>query len=371
MLFQEIKRRLFTKYVLFSIIGILIITLGLNFMLIHDENDTSYNLQQEYFYEGDIKEDELLVALKKVRDEKSEESRYISQLYIINSLVNAYPGILYTENKVKDFPDKFAKDFYQCWKYKFEALIKKLPSSQQEIAKEKLNQVKIPFKQYEGHQIYPFVLGNIQIIYMIIAFLVTFFAVSTYSESFEDGSMDIIMTTKFYKKNMFIRVLPVIIYGVLLTIIATLGTVFIISSKFGFKGLKSSFKMISLFSYGNFTIGQTILIMAMAEVIGVFALSTVMGYLSLKLKKTTVVIAIGVGLNMFYIIVSKFMSFSTNLIKYLLNAIPISTHQVFISMNEFSLDFRIWEPYEIMIEVLIVFIISFIALTFSINRKEV
>lgn len=371
MLFQEIKRRLFTKYVLFSVIGILIITLGLNFMLIHDENDTSYNLQQEYFYEGDIKEDELLVALKKVRDEKSEESRYTSQLYIINRFANTYPGILYTENKVKDFPDKFAKDFYQCWKYKFEALINKLPSSQQEIAKKKLDQVKVPFKQYHGYHIYPLALENIQIIFMVILFLAMFFATSTYSDSFEDGSMDIIMTAKLYKRSMLIRALPVIIYGVLLTIIATLGTVFVISSMFGFKGLKSSFKIISLFSFGNFTIGQTILIMAITEIIGVLATATLMGYLSFKLKKTTVVMAIGVGLNMFYIIVSRFMSFSTNLIKYLLNAIPMSTYQVISSMNEFSLDFRIWEPYAIMIEVLIVFIISFIALTFSINRKEV
>ena len=73
---------------------------------------------------------------------------------------------------------------------------------------------------------------------------------------------------------MCIRIIPVIFYGIVLTLIATLGTVGMISSVVGFKALKSSFKMISLFSFGNLTIGQIIMIMMLSEIIGIFALSS-------------------------------------------------------------------------------------------------
>ncbi|MBN3417083.1 hypothetical protein [Clostridium botulinum] len=63
--------------------------------------------------------------------------------------------------------------------------------------------------------------------------------------------------------------------------------------------LKSSFKMISLFSFGNFSIGQAIMIVVVAEIIEILALSTLMGYISLRTKKTTTAIASGVSLSTF------------------------------------------------------------------------
>ncbi|MGJ8772162.1 hypothetical protein EXM52_11800 [Clostridium botulinum] len=60
--------------------------------------------------------------------------------------------------------------------------------------------------------------------------------------------------------------------------------------------LKNSFKMISLFYFGNFSIRQAIMIVALAEIL---ALSTLMGYISLKTEKTTISIASGVSLSTF------------------------------------------------------------------------
>ncbi|NFD51724.1 hypothetical protein EXN39_06005 [Clostridium botulinum] len=60
--------------------------------------------------------------------------------------------------------------------------------------------------------------------------------------------------------------------------------------------LKSSFKMISLFSFGNFSIGQAIMIVALAEILALF---TLMGYISFKTEKTTISIASGVSLSTF------------------------------------------------------------------------
>lgn len=371
MLLLEMERRLCTKYVLFSILGILIITIGLNLIIVSDQKDITPSLQEEAVYEGDIKEENLLLALRKVRDEKSEDRRYSSQVFIINSLMNNYPGFLYTENKIEDYPDKYATEFYQCWRNKFEVLLKRLPIKEQQTALTKLNEVKTPFARYSGYYLYYTALENIQILFILILFLVTFFASATYSDSFEDESMEIIRTTKAYKKNMVIRILPVIFYGILLTLIATLGTVGMVSSVVGFKALKSSFKMIALFSFGNFTIGQTIFVMAMAEIIGIFALSTLMGYFSFKTKKTTTAIGIGVSLSIFYMIASKFVSLPMNFMKYLLNAIPMASSQISLSMGGFALDFGIWKPYAIMLEVSIIFILFFIALIAVINKKQV
>ncbi|EKN42422.1 hypothetical protein CFSAN001627_06865 [Clostridium botulinum CFSAN001627] len=54
--------------------------------------------------------------------------------------------------------------------------------------------------------------------------------------------------------------------------------------------------MISLFYFGNFSIRQAIMIVALAEIL---ALSTLMGYISLKTEKTTISIASGVSLSTF------------------------------------------------------------------------
>lgn len=371
MFLLEMKRRLCTKYVLFSILGILIITLGLNFIIVNDEKDIVSNLKGEVSYEGDITEENLFLALEKVRDEKSQDYYYESQIWIINSLVNSYPGVLYTESKISNYPNKYAKEFYDCWRNKFKTLLKRLPIEEQEAGMSKLNEVKTSFVQYPGYYIYSTAINNIQILFMIILFLVTFFASETYSDSFEDESMEIIKTTKAYKKNMIIRILPVIFYGILLTLIVTLGTVGIISSTVELKALKSSFKMISLFSFGNFSIGQAIMVMVLAEILGILALSTLMGYISLKTKKTTIAISLGVSLSIFFMVASKFKSLSINFIKLLLNSIPMASSQIPLSMTGFSLDFGIWEPYAIMVGVSITFILSVIALSIAINKKEV
>ncbi|MDD3840410.1 MAG: hypothetical protein PHP06_07515 [Clostridia bacterium] len=369
MLFLEMKRRLCTKYVLFSIMGILIITIGLNFIIVDDIKDITPSLQEDAVYEGDIKEENLFASLKKVRDEKSEDRRYSSQVFIISGLVNNYPGVLYTENKIEDYPDKYAKEFYQCWRNKFEVLLKRLPTKEQQTALTKLNKVKIPFAQYPGYYIYFTALDNIQILFIIILLLVTFFASETYSESFGDESMEIIKTTKGYKKNMAMRILPVIFYGIILTLIATLVTIGMISSKIGLNALKSSFKMIALFSFGSFSIGGAVIIMVLAEILGILALSTLMGYISFKSKKTTTAIILGVSLSVFYMIGSRIVSSSTNFMNYLLNAIPMASSYMLPSIASFSFDFGIWKPYAIIIEISIVFILSTTALVIAINNK--
>ncbi len=208
-----------------------------------------------------------------------------------------------------------------------------------------------------------------KLLFIIIIFLVIFFASGTYSDSFEDESIEIIRTTKSYKKNMMIRTLPVIFYGILLTLIATLGTVGIMGSAVGFKALKSSFKMISLFSFGNFSIGQAIMIMVVAEIIGILALSTLMGYISLKTKKTTTAIASGVSLSIFYMVGTQIELISTSFMKHVLNAISMASSQISDNLSGFSFNFGMWEPYVIMLEILMVFILFIVALAVSINHS--
>lgn len=211
-------------------------------------------------------------------------------------------------------------------------------------------------------------LFDLYILLVVIHLIV--FASGTYSESFENGSMEIIRTTKVYKKNMLIRILPVILYGIFLTLIATFVTIGMTSSVIGFKALKSSFKMISLFSFGNFSIGQGIMIMVLAEIIGILALATLMGYVSFKTKKTTVAIGMGVSLSVFYMIGSRFVLSSASFMRYLLDAIPMASSNVLQSMYGFSISLGNWEPYTIILEISIVFILSTIALVVGINKHK-
>lgn len=369
MILLEMKRRLYTKNVLLSLLVIFIITIGLNFITVNDQKDYINDLKKQNSYEGNITEKNLYSALKKVRDEKSKSYYYQSQIWVIDNLVKDYPGILYKENKIEDYPDKYATEFYDCWRNKFKELIKRLPASEQQIAMDNLTKVKTPFEQYPGHYFYYDVFANMKLLFIITMFLVTFFASGTYSDSFEDESIEILRTTKGYKKNMMVRTLPVIFYGVLLTLITILGTVGIIGSTVGFKTLKTSYKMLSLFSFGNLSIGQAIMVVALAEIFGILALSILMGYISLKTKKTTIAIASGVSLSIFYMVGSKLQSSSTSFMNYILNAIPMASSHISASLCGFSLNFGIWEPYAIILEILIVFIISAIALVVAINRK--
>ncbi|MFV3011064.1 hypothetical protein ACLD43_01200 [Clostridium botulinum] len=71
--------------------------------------------------------------------------------------------------------------------------------------------------------------------------MVTFFAAATYFNSLEDRSMETIYATKLGKRMMLVRLLPVMIYGLLLILAATLGTAT------GLQVLKSSFKVFAYF----------------------------------------------------------------------------------------------------------------------------
>lgn len=371
MFLAEMKRRLNTRYVLLSVLGVLAITLGLNFLILKDSQEIKENLKEEAVYEGKLTEENLLASLIKVRDEESSERRYQNQVSVINSLVNTYPGIEYSETKIQDYPDEFAENFYSTWKNKFETLIElKLPEKEREVALKKLNEVKTPFTIYPGYYFYFTVLDNIQIIFILILLLVIYFASGAYADSFEDGSMEIIQATKGYKKNMFIRIIPPIVYGIVLTVISTLTTLIMVSFVIGIKALKTSFKLISIFSFGNFSIGKAIIIMVFSEVLGVLALSTLMGYISLKTKETTKSIFFGIVITTLYLVGSRFVSPNAKIIAMIFNFIPIASSHIINAMSDLTFHLGIWQPHLILLGSLIIFILSILALFFNINKKQ-
>lgn len=76
----------------------------------------SKELKEEAVYSGEMTEDKLWLALKEVRDKKSDEIKYKPAETLMIGLVKSYPGILYNENRIEDFPDTYAKNFYNCWR---------------------------------------------------------------------------------------------------------------------------------------------------------------------------------------------------------------------------------------------------------------
>lgn len=371
MIYQELKRRLFTRYVLFSIIGILLLTAGLNAILIGGEKNLPEVLKEEAVYSGEMTEDKLWLGLKKVRDEKSQEIKYEPLAVFIQGLVKVYPGVLYFENRIEDFPDTYAQNFYECWRKKSIALIEKIPKKDQGKALKELNKVKTPFVEYSGYYFWNLGIDNLKVLYLIILFMVTFFAAATYSDSMEDGSMEIIYATKLGKRMMAVRLLPIMIYGLLLTLAATLGTVSILGSVTGFQALKSSLKVFALFSIGNFTLGGGILLMFVSELLGVLALTTIMGWISYKTAKTSLATAIGIVIHIFYIIMAFFIKIPWRFSQIILNAVPMSSSQVINEVSGFRFDIGLWRPYAVMVSMVVVFIAFGMLLSFAICREKI
>lgn len=367
MVWQELKRRLFTKYVIFSMIGILILTFGLNVTLIKDKSFFEESLKQESIYSGEMTEGKLWLGLEKVRDEKSDEIKYNPLISLISGLVKDYPGIMYFEDKVENYPDEYAKRFYECWEKKSIALIEKIPPKDQSKAIKELNNVQTPFMKYQGDYLWNLGIDNLKVVYMIIIFLVTFFAAATYSDSMEDGSMEIIYATKQGKKMMGIRLLPIIIYGLVLTLLATLSIVIILGSITGLETLKSSLKIFTLFSIKNFTLGGGILLMFTSELLGILALTTIIGYISYKTQNTTLTTAIGVAINIFYIIMNSFIKIPGKIFQYILNAFPMASSQIISEVSGFHFDMGIWRPYAIMFSMIWMFLIFGILIGFQVN----
>lgn len=371
MICQELKRRLITKYVIFSIIGIFLLTAGLNAILVGGNKNLPEVLKEEAVYSGKMTEDKLWLGLKKVRDEKSNEIRYQSLAAFVESLVMIYPGVLYPENRIVDFPDAYAKKFYECWRKKSVALIKKIPQKDQSKALNEINKVKTPFVKYQGYYLWNAGIDNLRVIYFVIIFMVTFFAAATFSESMEDGSMEIIYATKLGKRMMFVRLLPIMIYGLLLTLIATLATVAILGYVTGFQTLRSSLKVLVLFSIGNFTLGGGMLLMFVSELLGVLALTTIMGYISYKTSKTSFATAIGIGINIFYIVMALFINIPGRFFQYILNSLPLAASQVINEMHGFHFDMSLWRPYAVMVSMFMVFSVFGMLFSYTIYRKEI
>jgi hypothetical protein len=371
MIYQELKRRLFTKYVIFSIIGILLLSVGLSAALIGGEKNLPEVLKEEAVYSGEMTEVKLWLGLNKVRDEKSNEIRYETLVTFIEGLVKVYPGVLYCENRIKDFPDDYAKNFYSCWRKKSIALIEKNSKKDQAKALKELNKVKTPFVQYPGCYFWNLGIDNLKVLYLIILFMVTFFAAATYSDSMEDGSMEIIYATKMGKRMMAVRLLPVMIYGLLLTLVATLGTVSILGSVTGLQALKSSLKVFALFSIGDFTLGDGILLMFVSELLGVLALTTIMGWISHKTANTSLTTAIGIAINIFYIIMALFINIPWRFSQFILNAFPMASSQVIREVPGFRFDMSLWRPYAVMVSMIMVFIAFGILLSHAIYREEI
>ncbi|AKN32723.1 membrane protein [Clostridium carboxidivorans P7] len=370
MIYQELKRRLLTRYVLFSIIGMFLLTAGLSSALIGGEKNLHEVMKEEAIYSGEMTEDKLWLGLKNVRDQKSEEIKYQPLVTFIQGLVEVYPGMLYCEKRIQDYPDAYAKNFYGCWRKKSIALIEKIPQKDQEKALKELNKVKTPFVKYPGCYLWNLGIDNLKFPYLIIIFMVTFFAASTYSDSMEDGSMEIIYATKLGKKMMALRLLPIIIYGLLLTLVATLSTVLILGSVTGFQTLESSFKVMALFSIGNFTLADTIILMFISEFLGVLALTTIMGWVSYKTANTNLAIAIGTAINIFYIIMALFINVPWRFSQFILNALPMASSQVIREVYGFRFDMLIWRPYAVMMSMVVVFIVFGMLLNYAICKDK-
>lgn len=371
MIYQELKRRLFTRYVFFSIIGLLLLTGVLNLRTIAINENLHEVIKEESVYAGEMTEDKLWLGLEKVRDEKSDEIKYNPLIAFISRLVYSHPGVLYNEDKLTEFPDYYAKNFYACWEKKSTALIEKIPKNNQAKALEELDKVKTPFYQYEGYYLWTESFNILKVLYLIIIFMVTFFAASTYSDSMEDGSMEIMHATVFGKRMMGIRLLPVMIYGLLLTLAATLCSVLILGSATGLQTLKSSLKVFALFSIGNATLGSGILLMFACELLGVLSLTTIMGWISYKTASTSLATSIGIGINIFYIIMALFIKLPWKFFQFILNALPLASSQIINEVSGFQFDMGIWRPYAVMVSMVLVFTIFGMLLSHAVCREKI
>ncbi len=110
--------------------------------------------------------------------------------------------------------------------------------------------------------------------------------------------------------------------------------------------------------------------MFIGQLLGIMAMTTVMGWVSYRLSRTNLTIAIGTGINIFYIILAFFVKTPGKFINIILNGIPLSASQVINDMFRFNFDFGLWRPYSIFISTAIVFILFGGLLIYKINSSN-
>ena len=97
--------------------------------------------------------------------------------------------------------------------------------------------------------------------------------------------------------------------------------------------LMSSLSDSKSFSFGNFSIGKAIIIMVFSEILGVLALSTLMGYISLKTKETTKSIIFGIVITTLYLVGSRFVSPNAKIIAMIFIKIFVLTQTKLFLVN--------------------------------------
>ncbi|MGP1568635.1 MAG: hypothetical protein ACTTHM_07940 [Peptoanaerobacter stomatis] len=148
-------------------------------------------------------------------------------------------------------------------------------------------EVKLPFYLDKTASFWRVILEFFSVLVIIAIFASVITTAPSFSETFENGTRDILMNSKLgqkcFAKN---RLIAELVYVSIMFIAIIIPYLSFMLFKIGYSGLNTSFQYISLFSSVNASIGKIFLIYIFVSWIGVLAMASLTMLFSSLLKKT-------------------------------------------------------------------------------------
>lgn len=96
-----------------------------------------------------------------------------------------------------------------------------------------------------------------------------------------------------------------------------------------------------------------------------------MGWISYKTASTSLATSIGIGINIFYIIMALFIKLPWKFFQFILNALPLASSQIINEVSGFQFDMGIWRPYAVMVSMVVVFFVFYFLLYRAICKNKI
>lgn len=249
-------------------------------------------------YYGFLDENKLINAAKSYNrnvDKNTKRSKPVYENLINSDTCGMIYSFLYInrnrENPLviwKDdayIPMGIPQNFYQLRNEEVMNQASKIKATEKVKVMEK--ELDIPFYVHKTASFWKTIIEFFSILIITAMFISIITSAPSFSETFENGTRDIIINSKYGKKYFAkCRLIATLIYTTLIYFAMVIPYLCFMLVKIGYHGLSTSFQYISLFTSINASIGKVLMFYVISSWVGVLAMVCITLLLSSLIKKT-------------------------------------------------------------------------------------